>query len=155
MFACLLVDLLIGVIILAGGIYGYLKGIVLLTLKPLRKIFRFGASMIFCMPASKLLIIPITANMGESILADLISVILSFFLIMTTSGWLLSVISGLVCGLFNIGILGKCNRIIGSVSTIIITVAVIWIFTLSFARINPDFIGGPVFRIIRSYNPFI
>jgi hypothetical protein len=149
-------DVAIAVILMAGGFYGYKKGLVDILFKPLKSTVRLFAAVSLCFPMGNLVVAPIispvvSAGINPSLaefVTGAISVLIAFTLIMTFGGLIISSISGAFSSLFEIGILGKINSVAGLIFTSGLTFV-----TLSFivsVFVSENFLGGPLFRLIKS-----
>lgn len=159
------VEIIILGIIVLSGMYGYRKGFVSLALKPVKSALKIGASLMFCLPLSELIcihfVMPIMADKAGVLLIPIrrvLSVILSFLILMAFGGFVVSGVSNLLVSFFSIGMLGKANRIVGLFFSACLGVIASWVFCMLFDLISDksgsDFIGGPIFRLFISINPF-
>lgn len=159
------VEIIILGIMILSGMYGYRKGFVSLALKPVKSALKIGASLMFCLPLSELIcfhfVMPIMADKAGILLTPIsriLSVILSFLLLITFGGFVVSGVANLLVSFFSIGMLGKANRIVGLLFSACLGIIASWIFCVMFDHISDksgfDFIGGPIFRLFISINPF-
>lgn len=143
-----LIDLCIVAFAYAGIVYGYRKGILALIIKPAGKAFRLGASVMLCVPASKFLVFPIVQRGVSPAFAKIVAIVLTFILIMTLGGVIISLLSDVLLTAFDIGLLGRLNRALGALFTFCLSFGFILLFATLLQRIDPTYGGGMIFRTL-------
>lgn len=133
---------------LAGGMYGYKRGIVSIMIKPIGRLFKLGASVLLCVPTSEFLLLPIMQMGISPLAARFTSIAVSFALILILGSRLISMISGVLTAAFNVGLIGKFNRIIGAMLTFSFSIVFILLFITIYGKINSSFDGGIVYRFL-------
>lgn len=147
-------DIVLCAIIVAGGLYGYKKGVVALAIKPLNRIAGVGLSAIACMPLSEIIATKVTGGILNPLMLRAFSILASFFLVLILGGWILSLVAGIITSIFDIGILGMMNHTVGALAAIAISIVFVWLLAILGKWINPEFSGGPIYGLLVSINPF-
>ena len=158
-------DLIIFTALLLGGLYGFQKGFVALAIKPIRRVVRVGMTFGLCLPVSELIYLYLVNPLilrklkyHTQFIGQIIAIVISFLILTIFGGFILSVISKLLTSLFDIGVLGRVNRILGLICTTVICFVVIWIGCYAFENAEKgdmwNFSGGPIYKLFVSITPF-